>query len=221
MQSATGIDNNDLDVGIGLCSHAGDGVDQRGPVHAADDDADQGQLLRCAGQLQGVALKGPAAQAGGDLVLGQCLGRQLPIGFGCLHAGSVDKRAHCGHGLGMAAVGVALFLGCKGFQRTPLAFSHGADVHHGVGLRGRTHLIKQQGDTAMALGCSHARQCQCLVVGMGLGESRQQKPAGLMGLQCPDDAVDQRRCMAQFAVCKVPANGRLQAQYACCSVRFC
>ena len=73
----------------------------------------------------------------------------------------------------------------------------------------------------MALGRSHACQRKCLVVGMGLGEGWQQKPVGLVGAQCFDNAFDQWWCMAQAAVCKIPADGRLQAHDARRLVRFC
>ena len=216
VRTTAGVDHHHFNVGIGLQRHAGNGVCQRRPAHAAHDDADQGQLLRRAGQLQGVALQGPAAQCGGQLVFCQCLGRQLPIGFSGMHIGPADKGAHSRHGLCMVAVGMKRFLRGKGFQSLPLEVGYCADIHQRVGLGGRPHFIKKQRNAAMALCSSHACQGQCLVVGVGLGQGRQQKPARLVCTKRLHNALDQRRCMAQLAVPQIPAVGRKQPHGACC-----
>ena len=171
--------------------------------------------------MQGAALKRPTAYGGCNFFPSQRLSGKLPIGFGSLHLWAVYESSHCGHGLCMATIGVALLLRCESFKCAPLDISHGADINHGVRLGRRSHFIKQQGSTGVALGRRHASKRQCLVVWMRLGKGRKQEPMWLIDTQCFGDSVDERRRIAQPSVCKVPARRCRKAHDARGLIRLC
>ena len=64
-----GIDDDNLYIGIGLCSNRSYSIPQGGAVHTANNDADQRQLLRLGSKPHGITLQRPAAKTGTHITL--------------------------------------------------------------------------------------------------------------------------------------------------------
>ena len=208
MGGTGGVDDDHFDVGIGLLGHAGNRLGQAGPVHAANDDADQRQLLGIRSQAQHLALQGPEGHVRQGIRCFQRLGRQMPEGFGGRNARAGTKSPQGSQRLGVAAVGVKLFLRSKRIECLPLEVGHRGDIDQRVVLGRSAHFVEQQIDRDAGLSSRrHAGQRQSLVVGMRFGEGGQQQPARLKRLQRGGNAFDEWLRVTQLAIRQVPALG--------------
>ena len=144
--SAAGVNHQYFDVGVTLSGKTGNGLLQRRPIHAADNDADQGQLVRICRQPQRLALHGPESHRRDSIRLLQSFGWQVPEGLCRLDARTRTECTQRGQRLGVAAVGVTLFLRVKGLQGLPFKRRNAGDIHQSVRLGWRPDFIEQQID---------------------------------------------------------------------------
>ena len=215
MGMSAGVDHHQFHASVRLQGHAGQRLGQAGPVHAADQHADQRHLVWVIGEPQTLADPGPLRQRGQCATCPDSLQVHLEEGLGLPAGWTQPEGAQGRHGAGMRLVVFDVELAGKAPQRTPLALGHIVEREMQVGMQRRATLVEQDGVQRGARTTRRAQPGQSggLVIWVGLGERRQQQDLRVVLSDGSSQCLDQCRPTTQSPIGKAQEMRRRRAQF--------